>query len=80
MAGSCRDMMIIFAGAYDGIFHIAEYSLLLGVKLKDLPPGIGTCQQILAKYGLAAQRCAYIGISEEYRLAYRPIYMIFDII
>ena len=51
-----RDMVIIFAGAYYGIFHIAEYSLLLGVKLKDVPPGIGTRQQILAKYGLAAHR------------------------
>jgi hypothetical protein len=51
-----RDMVIIFAGAYYGIFHIAEYSLLLGVKLKDVPPGIGTRQQILAKYGLTAHR------------------------
>ena len=25
----------------------------LGVKLKDVPPGIGTRQDILAKYGLA---------------------------
>jgi hypothetical protein len=37
-----------------GIFHMAEYSLLLGVKLKDVPPGIGTLREILAKYGLAA--------------------------
>jgi DDE family transposase len=51
-----RDMVIIFAETYYGIFHIAEYSLLLGVKLKDVPPGIGTRQQIFAKYGLAAHR------------------------
>jgi hypothetical protein len=51
-----RDMVIIFAGTDDGIFHLAEYALLLGVKLKDVPPGIGTRQQILAKYGLAAHR------------------------
>jgi hypothetical protein len=51
-----RDMVIIFAGTYYGIFHIAEYSLLLGVKLKDVPLGIGTRQQILAKYGLVAHR------------------------
>jgi len=31
---------------------IAEYSLLLGVRLKDTPPGIGTRQEILAKYRL----------------------------
>jgi hypothetical protein len=50
-----RDMVIIFAEDCYGIFHIAEYSLLLGVKLKDVPPGIGTRPQILAKYGLAAR-------------------------
>jgi hypothetical protein len=49
-----RDQVIVFAeGAY-GIFHIAKYSLLLGVKIKDRPPGIGTRQQIFAKYGLTA--------------------------
>jgi hypothetical protein len=51
-----RDLVSIFAGAYDGIFHLAEYSLLLGVTRKDVPPGIGTRQQILAKYGRAAHR------------------------
>jgi hypothetical protein len=49
-----RDMVIIFAEDCYGIFHIAEYSLLLGVKLKDAPPGIGTRRDILVKYGLAA--------------------------
>jgi hypothetical protein len=38
-----------------GIFHIAEYSLLVGVKLKEVPPGIGTRRDILAKYRLAAR-------------------------
>jgi hypothetical protein len=48
-----RDKVIVFAqGAY-GIFHIAEYSLLLGVNIKDRPPGIGTRRELLAKYGLA---------------------------
>jgi Transposase DDE domain len=47
-----RDLVIIFAEDTYGIFHIAEYSLLLGVSLKDRPPGIGTRQQLLAKYGL----------------------------
>jgi hypothetical protein len=49
-----RDMVIIFAEDYYGIFHLAEYSLLLGVKLKDGPPGIGTGRDILAKYRLLA--------------------------
>jgi hypothetical protein len=47
-----RDHVIVFAQGYYGIFHMAEYSLLLGVNIKDRPPGIGTQQQILAKYGL----------------------------
>jgi DDE family transposase len=50
-----RDHVIVFAEDCYGIFHIAEYSLLLGVKLKDVPPGIGTRRNILAKYRLAAR-------------------------
>ena len=47
-----RDQVIVFAqGAY-GIFHIAEFALLMGVRLQDVPPEIGTRQEILAKYGL----------------------------
>jgi hypothetical protein len=49
-----RDHVIVFAQDCYGIFHIAEYSILLGVKLKDVPPGIGTHQEILAKFGLTA--------------------------
>jgi hypothetical protein len=48
------DMVIVFArGAY-GIFHMAEYSMLLGGKLKGVPPGIGTLLEVLAKYRLTA--------------------------
>jgi hypothetical protein len=47
-----REQVIVFAQGYYGIFHLAEYSLLLGVKLKDVPPGIGTRQEILTKYRL----------------------------
>jgi hypothetical protein len=32
---------------------MAEYSLLLGVRLKDVPPGTGTHQDILAKYRIS---------------------------
>jgi len=49
-----RDKLIGCAGGYDGIFPVAEYSLLLGVKLKDGPPGIGTLPAILARYRLTA--------------------------
>ena len=51
-----RDQIIVFAQGFYGIFHIAEYSLLLGVKIKDCPPEIGTYPQILAKYELRAHR------------------------
>jgi hypothetical protein len=50
-----RDRVIVFAGKSYGIFHLAEYSLLVGVKLKDWPPGIGTRQDVFAKYQLTAQ-------------------------
>jgi len=50
-----RDQVIVFAQGYYGIFHLAEYSLLLGVKLKDVPPDIGSRPQVLAKYGLPAR-------------------------
>jgi hypothetical protein len=50
-----RDQVIVFAQGYYGIFHLAEYSLLLGVKLKDVPPEVGSRQQVLAKYRLPAR-------------------------
>ena len=49
-----RDLVIVFAQDAYGIFHLAEYSLLVGVNIKDRPPGIGTRQQLLAKYRLTA--------------------------
>jgi hypothetical protein len=50
-----RDKVIMFAQGYYRIFHLAEYSLLVGVKLKDVPPEIGSRQQVLAKYRLPAR-------------------------
>jgi DDE family transposase len=47
-----RDQIIVFAQCWYGIFPIAEFALLVGVKLKDVPPGIGTRQEVLAKYRL----------------------------
>jgi Transposase DDE domain len=51
-----REQVIVFAQGYYGIFHMAEYSILLGARLKDVPPSIGTSQQIRAKYGLTPER------------------------
>ena len=50
-----RDKIIVFAQRWYGIFHLAEFALLVGVKLKDVPPGIGTPQEVLAKYALTAE-------------------------
>jgi hypothetical protein len=50
-----RDQVIVFAEGHSGIFHLAEYSLLLGVKLTDGPPEIGSPPQVWAKYGLPAR-------------------------
>jgi hypothetical protein len=50
-----RDYVIVFAQGHYGIFHLAEYSLLVGVKIKDVPPEIGSRQQVLAKYRLPAR-------------------------
>ena len=49
-----RDKVSVCAQGYDGIFHVAEYSLRLGAKRKDVPPGIGTLQEVRARYGLTA--------------------------
>jgi hypothetical protein len=51
-----REKVMVVAQGYYGIFHLAEYSLLVGVKLKDRPPGIGTRQDVLTKYGLLTRR------------------------
>jgi hypothetical protein len=47
-----RDQGIVVAQGDSGIVHLAEFALLMGVKLKDVPPGIGTRQDIPAKHGL----------------------------
>jgi hypothetical protein len=44
-----REKVIVFAQGHYGICHLAEYSLLVGVKRKDVPPDIGSRQQVLAK-------------------------------
>jgi hypothetical protein len=50
-----RDHVMVFAQGYYGIFHLAEYALLLGVKLKESPPEVGTRQPVLTKDRLPAR-------------------------
>jgi hypothetical protein len=50
-----RDQVIVCAQGHYGIVHLAEDSLLWGVKLKDVPPEVGSRQQVLAKYRLPAR-------------------------
>lgn len=49
-----RDHVIVCAQGYDGILHLAEYSRLLGVKLQDVPPEVGSRLPGLAKFKLPA--------------------------
>jgi hypothetical protein len=49
-----RDHGIVFARDGYGIVQRAEYSRWLGVRLKEVPPGSGTRQDILANYRLTA--------------------------
>jgi hypothetical protein len=50
-----RAKVIVCAEGHDGIFHRAEYALLLGVKRTDVPAGIGSRQEVLAKYRLTVR-------------------------
>jgi hypothetical protein len=49
---------------------MAEYWMLVRVKLKDVPPDSCTRQDIAATYGLITHGSAYIQISVDYRPAY----------
>ena len=48
-----RDKVIVFVGKKYGIFHVVEYSILGGVRIKDIPQHLGSRQAILARYGLS---------------------------
>jgi hypothetical protein len=48
-----RDKVIVFIGDHYGIFHLAELSVLTGIRLKHLPAHLGTWQDVLRRYGLA---------------------------
>jgi hypothetical protein len=51
-----RDKVIIFAQGWYGIFHVAEYALLLGVQLTEPPPEIGNRRAVFKTYGLLRRR------------------------
>jgi hypothetical protein len=50
-----RDTIIVLAQRWYGIFPRAACALLVGVKLTDGPPGLGTPQAVLTKHGLTAE-------------------------
>lgn len=47
-----RDNVWIRVGETYGIFHLAELSVLTGIRLKQIPPEVGTREQIFRRYGL----------------------------
>jgi Transposase DDE domain len=48
-----RDKVIVFVGDRYGIFHLAELSVLTGIRLKALPLHLGSWPEVLTRYGLA---------------------------
>lgn len=51
-----RDQVIVCAHGHDGLLPLAAYARLLGVQRHDVPPDIGSRPQVLAKFGILAQR------------------------
>jgi hypothetical protein len=47
-----RDRVIVFVGVWYGVFHLAELTILSGLRLKTIPRELGSRQAILARYGL----------------------------
>jgi hypothetical protein len=50
-----RDKVIVFVGGHYGIFHVAEFAVLAGLRIKSvgIPPELGSHTDILARYGLS---------------------------
>jgi hypothetical protein len=44
--------VLVLAQGDDGTLQLVEDSQLAGVKLRDVLPGLGTCQDVLATYRL----------------------------
>lgn len=47
-----RDKLIVFVGEYYGIFHMAEFAVMVGLRVKEIPPELGTPADILARFAL----------------------------
>jgi hypothetical protein len=49
-----RDKVIVFVGEHYGIFHVAEFAVLAGLRIKSIGilPELGSRTDILARYGL----------------------------
>src|SRR5690606_25255972 len=47
-----KDYVIVFLGDHYGIFHVAEFTILAGYRIRRLPEELGTREDIFARYGL----------------------------
>lgn len=47
-----KDHVIVFCGPHYGIFHVAEFCILSGLRIRQIPKGLGTRHDIFARYGL----------------------------
>lgn len=50
-----RDRIIVFSNGYYGIFHIAEFTVLSGFKVRILPPEVGSAEDIHRRYGVTQE-------------------------
>ena len=50
-----RDKVIVFVREHYGIFHVAEFAVLAGLRIKSIgiPPELGSHADILTRYGLS---------------------------
>jgi hypothetical protein len=55
-----RDKVIVFIGPQYGIFDIHEFLVLSGVPLRELPPQVGSREDILRRYGCDPGDATYI--------------------
>jgi hypothetical protein len=46
-----RDKVIVFVGHRYGIFHASELLVLSGVPVRELPPHLGSRDDVLRRYG-----------------------------
>ncbi|MBI3944953.1 MAG: hypothetical protein HY321_03470, partial [Armatimonadetes bacterium] len=47
-----RAKVWVRVGDVYGIFHLAELSILPGMRLRQVPPEVGTREQVFRRYGL----------------------------